>query len=104
MITPQAGAQRFGFTNQFGERWTLIVRLNAGVGELMGDELGGESVMIRDDTLPADLILGDDELAWLNECWESTFGKRLRPSAAQRLIEALSALAAIDVAGSTSQK
>lgn len=92
------------FTNQFGERWTLIVRLNAGVGELMGDELDGESVMIRDDALPANLILGDDELAWLNESWEAAFGRRLRPSAAQRLIGALSALAANDVAGSASQK
>ena len=92
MADTRDGVRAFEFTNQYGERWTLLVRLGTEIGELSGDDLEDSCVTIRNDELAADLILGDDEAAWLNQCWQTALGRRLRSSGLQRLIETFSQL------------
>ena len=94
MADTRDGVRTFEFTNQYGERWTLLVRLGTEIGELRGDELDDGFVTIRKDKSPADLILGDDEVAWLNECWQTALGRPLKLTPVQPLAELLAKLTA----------
>jgi hypothetical protein len=94
MADTRDGTRTFNFTNQYGEQWTLSVHVNSEIGKLRGDELDGNVLTIRDDRLPADLILGSDEVAWLNECWQTALGRPLKLTPVQPLAELLTKLTA----------
>ena len=94
MADTRDGVRAFEFTNQYGERWTLSVHVNSGAGDLHGAELDGNVLAIRDGKLPADLILGDDEVAWLNECWQTALGQPLKLTPVRPLAKLLTTLTA----------
>ena len=75
------------FSNQYGEHWRVEIDTFNKVGRLFGDELGpGESVNIIDGHLELDLILNEEELLWLQQCWEQATGVPLMTPMWNRLV------------------
>ncbi len=44
---------------------------------------------LLNDEIQTDLILGDEELSWLAECWETATGRQLRKNPFQQLLSLL---------------
>ena len=66
------------FENAYGEQWTVEIGREAKTGVLRGGDVGWEAIVIRDNQIASDVILGDDEFAWLSVCWLAATGEKLK--------------------------
>jgi hypothetical protein len=67
----ESGNRYYGyFENSFTEQWVFVYDRERKISELRGGDIGWERVvLVRDGQ--ADVILGKDELAWLQACWKA---------------------------------
>ncbi|MCH7729155.1 MAG: hypothetical protein IH991_22140 [Planctomycetes bacterium] len=53
------------FENSFGEQWVIEIDRAAQTGILRGGDVGwDELILIADNQINSDVVLGDDEYAW----------------------------------------
>ena len=86
-ISSEAGNQYIGyFENSFGEQWIFTLDRESGRAVLRGGDVGWSTEYEVIDGRVAGLILGNDELLWLQACWSGVTGgkgttnERERPS------------------------
>ena len=80
------------FQNEYGERFQLRFDPTRQTGELLGDETDWKPIEIRDDTVSADFIFGDDEWTWLSTTWQQFTGRPLQAPAYTRFREVMQQL------------
>ncbi len=73
-ITNQASRKYYGyFQNRFTEQWVFVYDPERKIGELRGGDIGWNTVVTVKEG-QADVMLGKDELAWLQTCWKAATG------------------------------
>lgn len=68
----------FRFTNEHGERWTVVIDPVTGTGILGGDETDWEPVRIREGVIDGGWGLSQEEFDWLASVWLQATGQRLQ--------------------------
>lgn len=59
------------FENRFGEQWVFTFNRKTCEATLRGGDVGWENTYPVRDGRVEELILGQDELAWLAACWKA---------------------------------
>ena len=59
------------FENPHGEQWIFILDRQTGKATLRGGDVGWNTEVDVTNGTAADLILGQEELQWLQLCWSS---------------------------------
>ena len=87
MIRPnEREAQKFTYTNTYGERLWLTVDLENGTALFGSDDF--DETAIEDDRIQnTGLILADDEFAWVAGVWRQLFGRELEKLLFTRAME-----------------
>jgi hypothetical protein len=85
--TPQR-LRRFQFTKEYDECWLLLVDVENETASLAGDEVA-QPVLIADDRIHGDVILSEEEEAWVASTWQRLFGRSLAPSTWSQLAMAI---------------
>jgi len=63
------------FANRYGEQWIFVFNYQTREASLQGGDAGWERVYEVRNGRVEDLILNQEELAWLQACWKAaTFG------------------------------
>ncbi len=62
------------FENQFGEQWIFKYDRKSCDAVLRGGDIGWNTAHAVVNGAAGDLILGDDERAWLRTCWKAACG------------------------------
>ncbi|HUG68911.1 MAG TPA: hypothetical protein VMM76_14275 [Pirellulaceae bacterium] len=63
------------FENAFGEQWIFTFDRATREAELRGGDIGWNSVHEVCDGKVEELVLGREELAWLQACWKAATGR-----------------------------
>jgi len=72
-----AAGKYFGyFENLFGEQWVFVYDRETSKAELCGGDVGWHNKFPVTDGRADGLILGREELQWLQACWAAATGKR----------------------------
>ena len=64
------------FENGFGEQWAFVYDCETKTAELCGGDAGWQNMFAVIDGQAQGVILGRDELRWLQACWAAATGKR----------------------------
>lgn len=77
------------FEGLSGDQWTVEIDRQAATGTLRGGDIGwNERIQIADDRIDTDLIVNDDEFAWLAACWKAATGRELRTPPFKQIMNA----------------
>ena len=75
VVTSEAGNQYIGyFEGPFGEQWMFTLDRESGRAVLRGGDVGWNTEYEVLDGRVAGLILGKDEVLWLQACWSAAAG------------------------------
>ncbi len=64
------------FENSYGEQWVFVYHRAGKKGELRGGDAGWEQVFEVIDGQARGVILGQDEIRWLQACWVAATAER----------------------------
>lgn len=64
------------FENPQGEQWVFTYHRQTQKAELRGGDVGWDTVHAVADGAVGGLILGREEVAWLQACWRAAVGHR----------------------------
>jgi hypothetical protein len=71
------GGKYYGyFENFFGEQWVFVYDRETKTAEIRGGDASWQNVFPVADGCAEGVILGRDELQWLQACWTAATGKR----------------------------
>ena len=77
IVSNDASQKYYGyFENFFGEQWVFVYDRETKTAELRGGDAGWQNVFPVADGRADGVILGRDELQWLQTCWTAAIGKR----------------------------
>jgi hypothetical protein len=62
------------FANRYGEQWVFTFDRNTREATLRGGDVGWETIhAVRGGSVPG-LVLGEEEITWLQACWKVVNG------------------------------